>query len=141
MITFKEFLIEVKRSADRADNLANYVSRRQGHPGHISLKQSYDDFNAAHRKMRNQYKGLHTWEIFKYHGQEASVHPKHLISTQDSIRHDTVTFMNYKLQDEDPINVIKHNGKHYIYDGHHRWFRDRLLGDNSKVNMIDLDKK
>lgn len=44
-------------------------------------------------------------------------------------------------RNEEPIGVIKLDGKYYIYDGHHRVFLDMLDNKRTiKANLLDYDK-
>lgn len=50
--------------------------------------------------------------------------------------------MLWKIDDHEPINVIKHKGKYLVLDGHHRLLICKIL-NKKKINakVIDLDKK
>jgi hypothetical protein len=50
--------------------------------------------------------------------------------------------MLWKMDDHEPIFVIKHKKKYLVMDGHHRLLIHRILG-KAKINakLIDLDKK
>lgn len=50
--------------------------------------------------------------------------------------------MVWKIDDDEPINVIKHKGKYLVIDGHHRVLIHRIIG-KKKINarIVDLDKK
>ena len=50
--------------------------------------------------------------------------------------------MLWKIDDHEPINVIKHKGNYLVLDGHHRLLICKIL-NKKKINakVIDLDKK
>ena len=50
--------------------------------------------------------------------------------------------MLWKIDDTEPVQVIRHKGKNLLMDGHHRVLINRIIG-KKKINayVIDLDKK
>lgn len=50
--------------------------------------------------------------------------------------------MLWKIDDHEPINVIKHKGKYLVLDGHHRLLICKILNKKKiGAKVIDLDKK
>lgn len=50
--------------------------------------------------------------------------------------------MLWKIDDTEPVQVIRHKGKNLLMDGHHRVLIHKIIG-KKKINayVIDLDKK
>ena len=112
MFSFKEFFIE---------NGPTYID-------------NYDDkttgkYNVHTNKKAFDHQGTHKIKISS------------LINTQHLYYDDIVkSYINKEktpwvdhLDHNDPIDVILHNGKHYIQDGHHRVMANIKLG-NTEVN-------
>ena len=50
--------------------------------------------------------------------------------------------MLWKIDDDEPIQVIIHKGKYLLLDGHHRLLIHKILGKKKiSAYVIDLDKK
>ena len=50
--------------------------------------------------------------------------------------------MAWKIDDDEPINVIRHKGKLLVLDGHHRVLIHRIIGQKKiRARLVDLDKK
>jgi hypothetical protein len=50
--------------------------------------------------------------------------------------------MLWKIDDDEPIQVIRHKGKNLLMDGHHRVLIHKIIGKNKiSAYVIDLDKK
>lgn len=143
MKQFRRFLYEGARSPERADKLAHYVAQRHAAAGKvpnpeiygkkIRLAGSIDEKRAGtlERALEKHIKG---WgyssdkTLFDQHSKLQSLPINSLRAGQDRVNHSSGQFHGYKLGDRRPIYVVKHKGEHIIYDGHHRWIRDRLLG-------------
>jgi hypothetical protein len=54
----------------------------------------------------------------------------------------SIEAMLWKIDDAEPIHVIKHKGKLLVLDGHHRLLINKIIGQKKiKARVIDLDKK
>jgi len=50
--------------------------------------------------------------------------------------------MMWKIDDHEPVNVIKHKGKFLLLDGHHRLLIHKITGQKKiKARLVDLDRK
>lgn len=50
--------------------------------------------------------------------------------------------MLWKIDDKEPINVIKNNGQYLVMDGHHRILMHKILGKKTiKCRLVNLDTK
>lgn len=122
MITFKEFLAEVKRSPERAMKLMNYVADRHGGD---SNELRFKDWHYKGDRDPEYHDEAH---MFDYRGvQKLAI--KHITPGQG---HFSFAGIKHYVQDGNdhnkPIVVIKHEGEHYIQDGHHRYVSRKLLG-------------
>ena len=162
MISFKQFVIEAQRDPDRAVRLGKYLAKRATQhivepefPGKEVLlskkfdrkanpNEEYRDHPAinAYEKLHNKHKTKNLFDSFPDFVTHQKDFPHSALHhLQATVAFDSDYFSNNKLHDKRPINVIKHDGKHYVVDGHHRWFRDRILGSKtSHAKIFDMDK-
>lgn len=148
MKTFAQFIVEVERKPIRALKLAdNLLVRQNSNPkdkyASIGLKHPHKDEG---NKLANTFRNSDYAKSFSHPGAAYYSHAPvdlpidKLHATQQSVSH-TRKITKSKFSDSEPINVIHHEGKHYIMNGHHRVFASRLLGKKTiKAHVIDSSK-
>lgn len=148
MQSFKQYLIEVKRTVDRAIKLGEYISKKQKLKYKPTLtdklfKRKTDDliyfknYNPLHR-----IKAEHLYSQLKHKNfseKEISKIPiNNLIPTQDATHFNKEKAIS-KFNDKTPIKILKHKNNHYIIDGHHRILAHHLQGEthiNAQIKEI-----
>lgn len=145
MLSFKEFLFEHQRSPERAAKLGAYLAFRHTvrrdpinnmnrHAMGSIMKKIHFQKQATEEERdkvvdaivhHSKTKGT-PWKRKNNPTTHLPIH--HLIPTQDTTDFNPDHFKSTKMADDRPILVFHHEGKHYIWDGHHRYMRDRLLG-------------
>jgi hypothetical protein len=138
MKSFRSFLIEVVRDTKRATKLLNYLQHRVG--DQLLVKNHKDAGHYLHKTFTH-----HDWESMP----SKTISMKKLIPNQDMVDTDGVMHkMNRKKyadedmdsEPNDPVSVIHHQGKFHLMDGHHRYFRNRLLGkDTIKAKILKIE--
>jgi len=152
MMTFKEFLTEI-RTPERAAKLGSYLARRTDK--HIKPE------NKASREpeipVANISKHDPLWhlvdhlenkhdseDLFRTFPQYVTHHDAFPISQmhphQSTVSFEKNHFMMHKVNDRNPIALIKYKGMSKIADGHHNWFAKRLMKiKTSAAREFDLD--
>lgn len=154
MLSFTEFLQEQLRTKERALDLGDrfakvskrawdkepngfYANRMRtsGEPNH----KLHPDYKAGREKGDVGWKAYRTKaergrEVFSGEKNVQKVKISDLTYTQGHTGWDREK-AKAKLDDKEPINVLHHDGKHYVIDGHHRVMARRLLGHKD----IDAD--
>lgn len=151
MLTFKQYIDEVARDIERATKLGTYLAKRhtpeggrhlasnirfKGHDVHANNEKAEEGAEKL-RKVQNGLRALHFDENEVSHIKVDSLHP-----TQDDTAFYGHIYKDFKSKDTHPIRVVKHEGKHYIWDGHHRWIDHKLRGKETiaaHVMGADLD--
>ena len=157
MKTFKEFVAEVARSPERAIKLGNYLQKKS----HVEWQKEPNDsgFNnyklktsSNHKLFKDVKKG---WDdatvVMKSLGKSKAFDddtPKNIkkVKISSLIQMQSYTDWNpdkakEKLEDNEPISVIRHQGKMYVYNGHHRVVAHRLLGKTHIDANVQTIKK
>ena len=157
MKSFREFVAEVARSPERAIKLGNYLQKKshdewQKEPsGYLNnmMKTS-----SNHKLFKDVKKGWDNAEV----GRRAKQNKSHIfdhdirtpnikkVKISDLIPLQAHTDWNpdkakEKLEDNTPINVLHHEGKMYVVDGHHRVVAHRLLGKTHIDANVQTIKK
>lgn len=159
MKTFKSFIKE-ERSVAQAVKLGSYIAKRHSPlVGKFDLETTAGKAIVLHHAHDHDFSfGMDMHDEFarkadkhKVHGQNFrdTIHdPKHstvhsdfptnkLKHSQQYVEFTKKYFTSTKLKDDAPITAYKHKGEFHIVDGHHRWFRDRLLGrKTSNVRVV-----
>jgi uncharacterized ParB-like nuclease family protein len=127
----RSHLKEVARSKARAKKLGTYLAKRSS-PGweDMIMSRSYDRYKAGGPPL-SAYYGDHTRFRSFEEFPTVNVPVKDLISTQQYTNWNPDGDADWKLGDDRPIIVLKHEGKLYIWNGHHRYIAAKLKGDKT----------
>lgn len=145
---------EAVRAPERADKLANYLTVRHEKSGKIAPSTIYgprirlknnvrkaSSVGAAVRRGIRKHGLKNDRELFNQKAVDSTIHPSKLKPIQDWVEHTSGKFMSFKKDDDRRILVVHHKGEHFIYDGHHRWLRDKLLGrKESNIRVYNTEE-
>ena len=157
MKSFREFVAEVARSPERAIKLGNYLQKKS----HDEWQKEPSGYlnnimktGSNHKLFKDVKKGWDNAEV----GRRAKQNKSHIfdhdvrtpnikkVKISDLIPLQAHTDWNpdkakEKLEDNTPINVLHHEGKMYVVDGHHRVVAHRLLGKTHIDANVQTIKK
>jgi hypothetical protein len=150
--SFKQFVLEVKRGDDRALKLHSYLVKRSDRdgphpmgPGYLPMKLHKDlkahkrEFEKVASKAMNKHRDISKlWN--KKNSSLENLDIKTVHQTQGWIGIRNREDYDRTKNNEDPINVFRWKGQHYVIDGHHRWHRHRLTGKThiqGRVHNLD----
>lgn len=88
------------------------------------------------RSNRDKMKGMATVAA----GSASSFNPSDLHATQEHLVKSKWDGVKSGRGDNDPIIVVRHNGKHYIEDGHHRAAAAMSQGKQINAHVFEIDK-
>ena len=134
MFSFKNFLIEVVRSSDRAINLLRYIHGRQDVADEGDPYQMRNLIPSAYERPQVSYND------FLYSRNIEKVPVKNIVSGQHLVSRKVIEGkINGTIKDHDPEipYIIHHKGKHILIDGNHRVNKALLTGESHiEANVI-----
>ncbi len=145
----KRTLDERRRSDDQILNFVKKLNRRSEKTG---IKNSGDGTFKFSHKYKDWPEKKEPDDIYDYDLAGAMnkakksppkrVSLKGIVHTQPGVGfHAPEDVIKQKVQDDSPIEVVKHKGKKYLWDGHHRDFIARIRGDRmAKAHVVDTSK-
>jgi hypothetical protein len=142
VLTFRDFLIEVARSPDRALKLLNYLDKRSGGKDYVRPVPRSDvaqpeDLKYVNSRLPNRDSATLIDRVKKMYGGKpypapTKVSVKKIIPIQNTVETPGVADKlkgGNNVGDTGPVHIIRSGGKHYLLDGHHRFMAARLRGD------------
>ena len=135
MLSFIQYLTEVKRDNERAVKLGLYLAQRHNkYRSHLAPQwRQRKDTVFLDKYTKKPPLELHDRDPYTTH--DLPVHSLHPI--QDTVNWND-SKSHAKIKDKTPIDVVYHakTDKHYIWNGHHRWLAAKLRGDKTiKANV------
>jgi hypothetical protein len=156
MKTFKEFVAEVARSPERAIKLGNYLQKKS----HDEWQKEPSDYvnnkmkiSSNHKLFKNVKQGRDdAASVLKVLGKSKAFDQSYTPANIKNVKISNLIPMQAhtdwnpdkakeKLEDNEPISVIHHQGKMYVYNGHHRVVAHRLLGKTHIDANVQTIKK
>ena len=133
MLSFKEYLAEVKRSDSRALKLGSYIADRWWSGHRIQFKGADEPSRASHFSRK--------WSAPVVFGPDPRMKPREvdtasLRASQPGTSWDADYAQRVKFKDDQPIRVMKKDGKKYIMQGHHRFMAAKLKGEKKMKAFV-----
>lgn len=142
---------EKKRTNDQILDFVKKLNKRSERNGVKHSLGHGSDFKFSH-KYRSWPKKKEPEDIYDYdlasgikkakQGKPRQVSLKDIIHTQPGVGfHAPEETIKQKISDDRPVEIIRHKGKKYLWDGHHRDFVARLRGKKTvKAYIADTSK-
>jgi hypothetical protein len=139
--THSNKITEAVRSIDRAKKLLDYIHKRHGNKhGEVEVSHAnYDKRNYSHVADAKTYGEI--WRDAKKPGlyRNANMRLDKLHPLQKWVHANGVKKKLDGEDDDKPVIVVKFGGKHYVADGHHRYFAKKLKGDTHiNANVVNV---